>query len=184
MHRLFFCFWILSSLVFFGASYAQVGTPIPSGQTVTVDAHGECRQVTNPGSGTRMVFTGTAAEWASFRDNPNGLEMAECIGGDCDPDTWTARASNRAWRSIASSADGTKLVAVVYGGQIYTSTDSGVTWTARESRRDWYGVASSADGTKLVAVVYPGQIYTSGCENTRRPTDKFAAIYVVNTFDQ
>ena len=60
---------------------AQVGTPIPSGQTVTINAHGECRQVTNPGSGTRMVFTGTAAEWTSFRNNPNGLTMSACSTG-------------------------------------------------------------------------------------------------------
>jgi len=57
---------------------AQVGTPIPSGQTVTIDAHGICRQVSNSGSGTRMVFAGTAAEWASFRNSPNGLTMSEC----------------------------------------------------------------------------------------------------------
>ena len=46
--------------------------------------------------------------------------------------TWTARASGSLnWRTIAASADGTKLAAVVFGGQIYTSTDSGVTWTAQ-----------------------------------------------------
>jgi hypothetical protein len=36
--------------------------------------------------------------------------------------TWTARESSRYWESVASSADGSRLVAVVYyGGQIYTS---------------------------------------------------------------
>src|SRR5260370_42513143 len=38
--------------------------------------------------------------------------------------TWTPRDSNREWVSVASSADGSKLVAVVQGGQIYTSTPS------------------------------------------------------------
>jgi hypothetical protein len=74
---------------------------------------------------------------------------------------WAPRESNRLWRSVASSADGTKLVAVVLGGQIYTSTNSGVTWAARDQNRNWASVASSADGTKLVAVVNGGQIYTS-----------------------
>jgi photosystem II stability/assembly factor-like uncharacterized protein len=78
---------------------------------------------------------------------------------------WTARMAdrNRYWGKIASSADGTKLVATVYGGQLYTSTDSGVTWTARmtDSDRGWSPVASSEDGTKLVAAVYGGQLYTS-----------------------
>jgi hypothetical protein len=75
--------------------------------------------------------------------------------------TWSARESNRAWNSIASSADGTKLVAVHYGGLIYTSTDSGVNWTGRASARNWRAVASSSDGTLLTAVVQSGQIYTS-----------------------
>ena len=35
--------------------------------------------------------------------------------------TWTARDSSRSWTSVASSADGSKLVAVVNSGQIYTS---------------------------------------------------------------
>jgi hypothetical protein len=50
---------------------------------------------------------------------------------------------------------------VVSGGQIYTSTDSGVTWTARDSSRSWTSVTASADGSKLVSVVQYGQIYTS-----------------------
>jgi|GEM_PF-590587 len=75
--------------------------------------------------------------------------------------SWTARESNRNWYSVASSAEGSKLAAVVRGGQIYTSSDAGATWTARESNRNWYSIASSADGNKLVAVVSGGQIYTS-----------------------
>jgi hypothetical protein len=74
---------------------------------------------------------------------------------------WTARESNRDWSSVASSADGTKLVATVFGGNIYTSTDSGVTWTPRATQQHWSQVASSADGTRLVATAYGGNIYTS-----------------------
>jgi hypothetical protein len=75
--------------------------------------------------------------------------------------TWTPRASSLNWRCIASSADGTKLVAAPDNGNIYTSTDSGATWTARNSSRLWYSVASSTDGTKLVAGVYNGSLWTS-----------------------
>ena len=74
---------------------------------------------------------------------------------------WTARDSAREWSSVASSADGSKLVAGVNNGQIYTSTDSGVTWTPRDSSRQWKAVVSSADGSKLVAGVDSGQIFTS-----------------------
>jgi photosystem II stability/assembly factor-like uncharacterized protein len=76
--------------------------------------------------------------------------------------TWTAQNSgSRNWGVLASSADGSKLVAGVYGGQIYTSADSGTNWTAQGGSQNWQAVASSADGTKLVACVYGGQIYTS-----------------------
>jgi photosystem II stability/assembly factor-like uncharacterized protein len=79
--------------------------------------------------------------------------------------TWTDQtaAGSREWFDITSSADGTKLAAVVYGGDIYTSTDSGATWTDRTAAgsRGWYDIVSSGDGTKLAAVDNGGYIYTS-----------------------
>lgn len=74
---------------------------------------------------------------------------------------WVARETNREWRSITSSSDGSKLAAVEYGGQIYTSTDSGLSWSARESNRNWQSITASSDGGKLAAVVDGGQIYIS-----------------------
>jgi len=74
---------------------------------------------------------------------------------------WTARANSRRWQSVASSADGSRLVAAVNGGQIYTSADAGVNWTARGSIATSLSVASSADGSKLVAAVSGGRIHTS-----------------------
>ena len=72
------------------------------------------------------------------------------------------------WQSIASSADGTKLAAVPYGGQIYTSTNSGTTWITNNPSGNWISIASSADGVKLVAAIggfftsqAAGPIYTS-----------------------
>jgi len=78
--------------------------------------------------------------------------------------TWTrvTALGMKNWQSIASSSDGTKLVAVVYGGDVYTSTDSGASWVNRlVGNKNWWAVTSSSDGTKLVAVVNPGQIYAS-----------------------
>jgi photosystem II stability/assembly factor-like uncharacterized protein len=60
------------------------------------------------------------------------------------------------WTSVASSADGSKLVATAYGtgiNGIYTSSDSGSTWVFHSVPPNrWASVASSADGNKLVAV--------------------------------
>lgn len=75
--------------------------------------------------------------------------------------TWAqTSAPNDAWVSVASSADGSKLVAAAtigngFGtGRIYTSTNSGMTWAVQSNApaTNWTCVASSADGTKLVAV--------------------------------
>jgi hypothetical protein len=85
--------------------------------------------------------------------------------------TWMqTSAPSNLWASIASSADGTKLVAVAGGfdgngpgnGPIYTSTNSGTTWISNNApNMPWFSVASSADGSTLAAVVNNGGIYTS-----------------------
>jgi photosystem II stability/assembly factor-like uncharacterized protein len=111
-----------------------------------------------PGDTVRISGAGTGG-WKIAQNADQSVLGANLgsIGLD-----WTPRESQRPWRSIASSADGSKLVALAQGGLIYTSTDSGVSWTPRESARQWYAAASSADGSKLVAVVNNGgQIYTS-----------------------
>ena len=76
---------------------------------------------------------------------------------------WEKRTSTgkQRWLSVASSSDGTKLIAGSEG-YIYTSTDNGATWTQRTSAgsKNWVSVASSSDGEKLVAVGN-GYIYTS-----------------------
>lgn len=74
---------------------------------------------------------------------------------------WTSRESARQWSCVATSASGSRLVASVSNGQLYTSTDAGVSWTARDTSRNWSAIASSFDGTRLVATVKFGTIRTS-----------------------
>ncbi len=68
------------------------------------------------------------------------------------------------WASVASSADGTHLAAVIANGGIYTSTNYGP-WTLQTaglaSSALWQSIASSADGTHLIAAVLAGGLYTS-----------------------
>ncbi|MGA2281611.1 MAG: hypothetical protein ABSG80_15060 [Verrucomicrobiota bacterium] len=79
--------------------------------------------------------------------------------------TWTTNVVYHWFNRIASSADGTKWIAVFYSGPgyIYVSTDSGNTWTQTSSMNSssWDAVASSADGNKLFAAIYNGSIYTN-----------------------
>jgi hypothetical protein len=74
------------------------------------------------------------------------------------------------WYGVASSADGTRLIACTEGSNpvVFTSTDSGATWITNSlPNHSWMGVAASADGGRMAAaysdaatVVYGG-IYTS-----------------------
>jgi len=62
-----------------------------------------------------------------------GRRSQRAVGGDIYTSkdsgaTWTPIGLAQGWKSVASSADGTKLVAAVLDGYIYTSGDSGATW--------------------------------------------------------
>ena len=80
------------------------------------------------------------------------------------------------WTSMASSTDGTKIVAVTTTarGTIWASSDSGVSWKSRASGLpgDMYfkDVTSSANGAKLALVGYGagyvGYVYTSNNNGT------------------
>ena len=86
--------------------------------------------------------------------------------------TWASNSvPSETWFRIASSADGTRLVAVAGNsgsGPIYFSADSGQTWTqANAPITNWVSVASSANGSNWVAAAETfqsppgGSIYTS-----------------------
>ena len=129
----------------------------------------------NPAPGGIVRISGAGLGGWRIAQNEAQAVNTTSLGGTAGA-VWTARESSRDWLSIASSADGNKLVAVVNFRQIYTSTDGGVSWTPRatDANRAWRAVASSADGNKLVAVVNNGQIYTStdsGVSWTPRATD-------------
>ena len=57
------------------------------------------------------------------------------------------------WQSIASSANGNKLIATASGaGLIYASTNSGTNWNATGAPdKVWNALASSADGANLLS---------------------------------
>ena len=91
----------------------------------------------------------------------NGVSISR-DGGD----TWSLQytlSSAVYWQSVASSDDASKLVAVVNGGYIHTSSDSGLTWASHgdAGKRNWLSVASSSDGMRLMAVSGYGDVYIS-----------------------
>lgn len=98
--------------------------------------------------------------WTAVTSSADGTHLAavDMAGyvytSDDSGVTWTERTGSgtNGWISIASSADGSKLVLLGWRC-ISTSTNYGETWTLQyASYQDWTSAASSADGANLVAV--------------------------------
>ena len=78
--------------------------------------------------------------------------LAATIAPTSGQDWVLTSAPSTNWSCVASSADGSKLVAAVDGGLIYTSTNSGGTWVPTTAPSNaWASVACSADGSKVIA---------------------------------
>ena len=104
--------------------------------------------------GKRMI---TAPYYDTPAGNPQLLYMSQDFGT-----TWaSASAPSNHWSAVASSADGSKLLALAFNGPIYVSTNSGKSWATNAVVDYWRSVACSADGTKAVAVAEPGSVYTT-----------------------
>ncbi|GEM_PF-1074659 len=90
---------------------------VPVGGTVTIDEHGECRQVTNPAGqpASRFVSTKTAPEWTSFRDNPNGLTMAAC-SVECTYEKTIFLTSGTTWTVPSDWTPSHNRISVIGGG--------------------------------------------------------------------
>ena len=115
---------------------------------------------TNIAVGETVRVSGSGAGGWVVAQNSNQVVLVGTLQATVGQD-WSLSGGNLPWRNVAASADGSKLVAVVNGGNIYTSTDYGANWIPRDSSRAWRAVASSGDGIKLVAAVNGGFIFTS-----------------------
>ena len=137
------------------ANFGYLATNNVTPVVVTLPASANIR----PGETIRVSGSG-AAGWVIAQNTNQTILVANLLKNVGV--SWTTNGTAFNWKAVAASADGSKLVAVVNGGQVYTSTNFGTTWVARDvANRNWTAVASSADGTKLVGCVNPGQIFTS-----------------------
>jgi hypothetical protein len=132
--------------------------------------------IASSSNGEKLVAV--SQSFTNYNTNPTSYGSGVIYTSTNSGASWTSRsaaAGQLNWNAVASSSDGAKLVAAVYGGKIYTSANSGASWTSRDTDRGWVDVASSSDGTKLVAAVFGGRIYTSansGASWTTRDTDR------------
>ena len=161
-----------------GISWAQTTAPSEPYTSVTSSSDGS------------KVVAAASARWDYQNErwvSHGGIYASTDSGAN-----WTlTSAPENGWTAVASSADGTTLVAVsgrlfaggnrsenlLYDGSIYVSSNSGKAWnlTSAPTNHSWFTVASSADGVRLVAASKPepywqgeqrllskGGIYVSG----------------------
>ena len=165
-----------------GTSWGSTNVSGMPGATVSCSADGKRLAVltdgmffssTNAGSTwTFMTHVGAANRNSPIASSADGQKLAVAFSTDAIYTstnfgaTWTSNNVPQVnWISIASSADGTKLVAVAGGGSagsgpIYSSTDSGAIWTSNNvARQAWSAATSSADGCRLAAVTSSAGIW-------------------------
>lgn len=77
---------------------------------------------------------------------------------------WTSRDSSRTWWAVATSADGSIMLATTSSATAYAyvSTDYGTTWTQKTSAyTQLYGCAMSSNGTIMYLVAGASYVYVS-----------------------
>ena len=165
------------------SSWLQSGASSISWASIAASADGSRMVASAIGGGGIFTSVNYGQTWNSsssiysplvVASSASGQKLSGCIqGGGIVYSTnggssWAvSSAPSAAWSYICSSADGTRLAAVINGTTgtrvIYTSADSGATWANgnNSTSAQWNAVTSSADGTKLAAAVFDGNIYTS-----------------------
>ena len=104
--------------------------------------------IASSANGARLIAAATNSTGGIFISPNSGASWSQVLPSG----TWTA---------VASSSDGSKLVAVMNGGGIYTSSNWGATWQTNAMTAHWQCVASSSDGSTLAAGIY-NTLTTSG----------------------
>lgn len=136
------------------------------GTKLVAAANGQICASADSGATWTQQIPPASLNWRAVASSVDGSKLVVVPGNGTiytSPDSgadWIARNTSSSWISVASSTNGTSLVAGT-SGQVYTSTNSGVNWTVRTNLPGNVFVASSADGTKLVAAVANAAIYTS-----------------------
>jgi hypothetical protein len=123
---------------------------------------------------TWYLTAASTLNWTAVTASSDGTRLAATYGGSGGDGIFLSTSSGQTWVSsgastanpysaIASSADGTRLVATTAGNGIFTSTNSGSTWVNNSipANENWTGVASSSSGANLVAVANSAGIYTN-----------------------
>ncbi|MBI3632236.1 MAG: DUF5011 domain-containing protein [Candidatus Vogelbacteria bacterium] len=125
---------------------------------------------------TKPFLSEPNRNWIAVAISPDitGSKVSAAVnGGQVFLSSWvgtmysppTSNDPGRYWTSVAMSADGSRQIAVEFGGNVYTSSDFANSWISRGNYNAWKAVAMSADGSRQMAVTNngggTGYIYTS-----------------------
>lgn len=140
----------------------------PASGAAGVDSSGSGRDLALNGSAVLGTPTLTPAE---IQDASLMVSVASANrplpGTELPGSAWVNRTPdfNRSYSALASSLDGSRLLAAVSGtgGRLYVSADAGATWTAAgpSTVTTWTSVASSGSGSTLAATANNDKIYVS-----------------------
>jgi hypothetical protein len=171
---------VIGGTSFTGAQWAACASAASGNNVVAVSSDGHVYTTAGGLSeGPGSSFSGY--DWTGAASSADGTKLAICytIGyiytSTNSGASWTQQpgAGANYWKAVASSADGTHLVATANQGSnegIFASVNGGVTWFAVNTTVsvNWAGVASSSDGSRLAACYYSslnssgtGYIFTS-----------------------
>ncbi len=136
---------------------------------ISLSDGGEFSGCLTPTLNVENVSAANTGTYSAIVSNSAGSDISAGAVLALIPGLTLTSAPSTNWNCVASSADGTKMVAVGSGpgyshltGPIYTSANSGLSWNLTSAPDEfWSSVASSADGTKLVAAAGYSGLYTS-----------------------
>jgi hypothetical protein len=109
-------------------------------------------------SATWFISLAPAAGWESVASSADGAKLAAVDGSiylsTNSGSTWLTPVRSPPANLIASSADGSKLLAAQSPGNIFASTNFGGSWfEGTNISANWYSIACSANGSKMAAVM-------------------------------
>ena len=150
------------SISAFAQTWTQTSAPSNNWSSIASSADG-CKLVAAASASSESVITnylpgGRSLTLTNYIYSDGLIYISTNSGAD-----WIqSGAPSNNWSAVASSADGTKLVATASGDFIYTSTNSGFDWNVTSApSNSWVSVVSSADGTTLAAAANGDGIYIS-----------------------
>jgi hypothetical protein len=159
--------WSGSAWALRGSDILGEATNDQSGWSTSMSADGTTVAIGAPynngangiGCGQVRVYKWNGSAWGAV----GTVDIDGEAGALTPPRVVTAATTSgsRSWWSASISTTGQYQTAVVYGGQIHTSSDFGINWTPRYNSFDWQSVSLSSTGQYQTAVVYAGQIHTS-----------------------